>query len=57
MQEFILLSRMIGMQSNSRSSRAPMEMLAAANRIQESTNQIQYVRFFDDFPVQPLSNL
>jgi adenine-specific DNA-methyltransferase len=34
-----------------------MRTLAAANRIQESTNQIQYVRFFDDFAVQPLPNL
>jgi adenine-specific DNA-methyltransferase len=34
-----------------------MEALAKARRIQESSNQIQYVRFFDDFAVQPLTNL
>jgi adenine-specific DNA-methyltransferase len=34
-----------------------MEKLAAANRIQQSTNQIRYVRFFEDFAVQPISNL
>jgi adenine-specific DNA-methyltransferase len=34
-----------------------MEALAKARRIQESSNQIQYVRFFNDFAVQPLTNL
>ncbi len=34
-----------------------MHSLVKSRRIQESTNQIQYVRFFDDFPVQPISNL
>jgi adenine-specific DNA-methyltransferase len=27
-----------------------------AGRIEAGTNQIRYVRFFDDFPVQPISN-
>jgi adenine-specific DNA-methyltransferase len=34
-----------------------MESLAKARRVQESSNQIQSVRFFDDFAVQPLTNL
>lgn len=34
-----------------------MKQLAAAGRIQESSSQIRYIRFLDDFSVQPLSNL
>jgi adenine-specific DNA-methyltransferase len=34
-----------------------MSRLAAARRIEASSNQIRYVRFFDDFPVQPLTNV
>ena len=34
-----------------------MARLARASRIEASENSIRYVRFFDDFPVQPLSNL
>jgi adenine-specific DNA-methyltransferase len=34
-----------------------MNKLALAGRIEASTNQIRYVRFFDDFAVQPLANL
>jgi adenine-specific DNA-methyltransferase len=34
-----------------------MQALAEAGRIEESSNQIRYVRFFDDFAVQPLANL
>ncbi len=34
-----------------------MKRLAEARRIEASTNQVAYVRFFDDFGVQPLSNL
>jgi adenine-specific DNA-methyltransferase len=34
-----------------------MRRLADIRRIEKSTNQIAYVRFFDDFAVQPLSNL
>lgn len=34
-----------------------MRRLAEARRIEKSTNQIRYVRFFDDFAVQPLTNL
>ena len=34
-----------------------MRCLAKAGRIQDSASQIRYVRFFNDFPVQPLTNL
>jgi len=34
-----------------------LKALARARRIQASSNQIQYVRFFYDFAVQPLTNL
>ena len=34
-----------------------MNRLAERRRIQSSTSSISYVRFFDDFPVQPLSNV
>jgi adenine-specific DNA-methyltransferase len=33
-----------------------MRVLVHANRIEPSANQIRYVRFFDDFAVQPLTN-
>ena len=33
-----------------------MSVLAYAGRIEASANQIRYVRFFDDFAVQPLTN-
>jgi adenine-specific DNA-methyltransferase len=34
-----------------------MQRLAWANRIEASTNSIRYVRFLDDFPVQPITNV
>ena len=34
-----------------------MQKLAKANRIQASTNSIQYVRFYDDFAIQPITNI
>ncbi len=34
-----------------------MRRLTIARRIERSTNQIRYVRFFDDFAVQPLTNI
>lgn len=34
-----------------------MERLATARRLCESENSLRYVRFFDDFPVQPLMNM
>jgi len=46
-----------GLRSHWKTTAAGMNRLAAARRIEESTNQIQYVRFFDDFAVQPLTNL
>ena len=36
---------------------AGMERLARAGRIEASENSIRYTRFFDDFPVQPLTNI
>lgn len=34
-----------------------MERLALAQRIEASENSIRYVRFLDDFPVQPITNI
>ncbi len=34
-----------------------MKRLAQAGRIESSTNSIRYVRFLDDFPVQPITNI
>ena len=34
-----------------------MESLVKATRIQASTNSIQYVRFFNDFSIQPITNV
>jgi adenine-specific DNA-methyltransferase len=34
-----------------------MHRLARAWRIERSTNSIRYVRFLDDFPIQPITNL
>jgi adenine-specific DNA-methyltransferase len=34
-----------------------MRRLVAARRIEASTNSIRYVRFLDDFPVQPITNI
>jgi len=34
-----------------------MNRLALARRIEASTNSIRYVRFLDDFPVQPITNI
>jgi adenine-specific DNA-methyltransferase len=34
-----------------------MEHLRLARRIQKSQNSLNYVRFFDDFPVMPINNL
>ena len=34
-----------------------MDRLARAGRIESSTNSIRYVRFLDDFPIQPTTNL
>ncbi len=46
-----------GARNHWKTTNAGMETLSKAGRIQESSNQIQYVRFFDDFAVQPLTNL
>ena len=34
-----------------------MRTLSQANRMQASANSIQYIRFFDDFAIQPISNI
>ena len=46
-----------GSRSHWKTTISGMKALAEARRIQESANQIQYVRFFDDFAVQPLTNV
>jgi len=46
-----------GATSHWKTTTAGLKKLALARRIQASTNQVRYVRFFDDFPVQPLNNL
>ncbi|HXX23764.1 MAG TPA: site-specific DNA-methyltransferase [Terriglobia bacterium] len=46
-----------GARSHWKTTPGGMNSLAQAGRIQQSETQIQYVRFFDDFPVQPLTNL
>jgi adenine-specific DNA-methyltransferase len=40
-----------------KTSQAGMERLAHAWRIESSENSIRYVRFLDDFPIQPITNL
>ena len=34
-----------------------MRTLSQSNRVQASANSIQYIRFFDDFAIQPISNI
>ena len=34
-----------------------MRTLSQSNRVQPSANSIQYIRFFDDFAIQPISNI
>jgi len=45
-----------GLRSHWKTRAEGMQVLAQAGRIEASTNQIRYVRFFDDFAVQPLTN-
>ena len=40
-----------------KTSNEGMGRLSRAWRIESSTNSIRYVRFYDDFPIQPLTNL
>ena len=40
-----------------KTSMGGMLRLAKANRIESSTNSIRYVRFLDDFSIQPVTNL
>lgn len=46
-----------GARSHWKTTMEGMHRLAERRRIEGSTNQIRYVRFFDDFAVQPVSNL
>ncbi len=46
-----------GTRSHWKTTVSGMERLAQAYRIELTANQIQYVRFFDDFAVQPLTNV
>ena len=46
-----------GVRNHWKTTQDGMRQLAAVGRIEKSTNQIRYVRFFDDFAVQPLTNL
>lgn len=43
--------------SHWKTSEPGMLRLASANRIEASENSIRYVRFLDDFPVQPITNV
>jgi adenine-specific DNA-methyltransferase len=43
--------------SHWKTSTLGMERLARASRIEASENSIRYVRFFDDFAVQPVANV
>ncbi len=40
-----------------KSNHRGLSVLAAAQRLQPAGNTLRYVRFFDDFPVSPLSNV
>lgn len=44
------------MQSTWKTNEAGMALLKAARRFQRTTNALYYVRFLNDFPVQPLNN-
>src|SRR4029077_7099284 len=46
-----------GVRSHWKTTLEGMNVLAEKRRIQESDNQIRYVRYFNDFPLQPLTNL
>jgi adenine-specific DNA-methyltransferase len=43
--------------SHWKTNSAGMARLVLANRIEASTNSIRFVRFLDDFPVQPITNI
>jgi adenine-specific DNA-methyltransferase len=46
-----------GSRSHWKTTPKGMTALARAQRVQQALNSIQYVRFFDDFSVQPLTNV
>jgi len=55
--EFQNKSYFPGAKSHWKTTVTGMGVLSRANRIQASTNSIQYIRFLDDFSIQPISNL
>jgi adenine-specific DNA-methyltransferase len=57
--EFLFQGRKFACGHNAhwKTSLAGMPRLAKANRIESSTNSIRYVRFLDDFSIQPITNL
>ncbi len=58
-EEFIFEGRVFkcGQNAHWKTSPSGMSRLARAWRIESSTNSIRYVRFLDDFPIQPITNL
>lgn len=58
-QPFVFQGRSFALPQNShwKTSTPGMVRLAEANRIEASENSIRYVRFLDDFPVQPITNI
>jgi len=46
-----------GLRNHWKTTLPGMRVLDHAHRIQASTNQVQYIRFFADFSIQPLANL
>ncbi|HXH12571.1 MAG TPA: site-specific DNA-methyltransferase [Alphaproteobacteria bacterium] len=58
-EPFVFQERSFHLPPNShwKTTLAGMERLAQCNRIEASENSIRYVRFLDDFPVQPITNI
>ena len=56
---FVFQGRTFNTPANShwKTSESGMSRLASANRIEASENSIRYVRFLDDFSVQPITNV
>ena len=46
-----------GANNNWKTTLEGLERLAKAGRIKKSGNSIRYVRYFDDFPVNPITNI
>jgi adenine-specific DNA-methyltransferase len=58
-EPFVFQGRSFHLPSNShwKTTLAGMRRLAQSDRVEASENSIRYVRFLDDFPVQPLTNV